>query len=162
MASRWQMPFASSRGYGASVRSKTMSLSLLINRRAKIGQKPLVLFISDLDPSGLDLERAWREALIEFGALSLFDVAKECFVRIGLTMEQIAADPALAALGIDVKPSDSRSKRFIADYGTTRWEADVLPATVIEAAINAAILERLDHDPWNQRDHEIERARALL
>ena len=68
----------------------------------------------------------------------------------------------LANLGIDVKPSDSRTKRYIADYGTTCWEADVLPASVIEAAINNAIEDRIDAATWHQRDREIDRARELL
>ena len=38
----------------------------------------------------------------------------------------------------------------------------MLPASVIEAAIDAAIEERLNDAIWNQRDREIERARDLL
>jgi hypothetical protein len=68
----------------------------------------VVLFISDHDPSGLDLQRAWEEALLDgVGAV---------FVRIGLTQEQIT-DPALdiERLAIEVKETDSRSR----SYGTT-------------------------------------------
>ena len=61
-----------------------------------------------------------------------------------------------------MKDSDSRAGAYIEEYGRTCWEADVLPASVIEAAIDAAIEERLNDAIWNQRDREIERARDLL
>jgi hypothetical protein len=31
-----------------------------------------VYFVSDLDPSGLDLQRAWEEALNSFGVFPVF------------------------------------------------------------------------------------------
>ena len=68
----------------------------------------------------------------------------------------------LKDLAIEVKPSDSRSKAFVAEHGTSCWEADVLPAAVIEKTINDEIRSWLDQEKWNQRDREIERARGLL
>ena len=61
-----------------------------------------------------------------------------------------------------MKPSDSRAKRYIAEYGTICWEADVLPASVIEAAIDAAIEDAARRRDLEPADAEIERARALL
>jgi hypothetical protein len=126
----------------------------MLNRRR---QAAVILFVSDLDPSGLDLERAWREALDNFG------VAYADYVRIGLTREQVA-DPVLdiERLGISVKPSDSRSRSYIAQYGERCWEVDILPGAVIARAIDAAIGSWLDIELWRRRDAEIERARALL
>jgi hypothetical protein len=56
---------------------------MLNHRYARTGQWAIVYFISDLDPSGLDLQRAWEEALANFG------VRVSEFVRIGLTREQV-------------------------------------------------------------------------
>ena len=154
MARRWQMPFASSRGYGSLTLQHDVA-DMLNRRYAKTGQAAVILFVSDLDPSGLDLERAWREALENFG------VVYADFVRIGLTRAQVR-EYRLQRLGIAVKPSDSRSRRYIAQYGDRCWEADVLPAAVIEAAIDAEIESWLDQGLWDRRDREIERARALL
>jgi hypothetical protein len=81
MASRWQIPFASSRGYG-SLKLQHDVAETLNRRHARAGQSAIVYFISDLDPSGLDLQRAWEEALASF------DVRIHKFVRIGLTPEQ--------------------------------------------------------------------------
>jgi hypothetical protein len=59
-------------------------------------------FVSDLDPSGLDLQRAWEEALANFHA----PIA--AVVRIGLTRAQVI-EHGLDRLAIAVKPSDSRT-----------------------------------------------------
>jgi hypothetical protein len=153
MASRWQMPFAASRGY-SSLKLQRDVAAMLASRYARTGQRALVYFISDLDPSGLDLQRAWQAALDNFGAPCTF-------VRIGLTPEQVA-EHDLDRLAIEVKPSDSRSKKFVAEYGDLCWEADVLPAAVIEQAINDHIRPWLDARRWKQRNAEIERGGQLL
>jgi hypothetical protein len=130
MASRLQMPFASSRGYG-SLKLQHDVAEMLRHRYVRTGQWAIIYFISDLDPSGLDLQRAWQEALESFGVR----VIK--FVRIGLTREQVdALDNPRLRQGIEVKPSDSRSESYIEEYGERCWETDILPASVIEQALD--------------------------
>ena len=159
LASHWQMPFASSRGYG-SLRLQYDVADMLNIRRAKTGQSAIVYFVSNLDPSGLDLQRAWEEALEHF------DVDAR-FVRIALTKEQVDTNVdvrgrALEHLGIDVKPSDSRAEAYIEDYGEKCWEVDILSASVIEAELDQQVRGWLDADLWNRRTADIERARKLL
>ena len=55
-----------------------------------------------------------------------------------------------------------RAKAFVEQYGDRCWEADVLPAAVIEHAIEDDIRSWLDAKRWKQRNAEIERARTLL
>lgn len=167
MADRWQMPFASSRGYG-SLKLQHDVAQMLVERYRQYKQPAVVYFVSDLDPSGLDLQHAWEEALANFGVVAVFE-------RIGLTPEQVE-DPGLDldGMAIDVKPSDSRSKRYLERYGLRFnpsyaedgigrcWECDVLPSGVIEAAIRLDILSWLDTTAWRLRHAEIERNRALL
>jgi hypothetical protein len=160
IAERWQMPFASSRGYG-SLTLQHDAAELLLHRHHRTGQQAVVLFVSDLDPSGLDLQRAWEEALRDFGVDRNEVLAR--FVRIGLTRAQVRAIRNLRLRqGIEVKPSDSRAESYINQYGDRCWEADILPGTTIGQAIDAEIGAWLDHDMWSRRDGEIKRARALL
>ena len=73
-------------------------------RRAQTGQLAVIYFASDHDPSGLDLQMSWEEALESFGAIAVTE-------RIALTIEQVNDSAlAIARLGIAVKPSDSRSQ----------------------------------------------------
>ena len=162
MARNWQMPFASSRGYGslklqhdtaALIRRHAMRLR---RQQEETGLLIVVYFISDHDPSGLDLQRAWEQALKSFGA-------RFRLVRIGLTRVQVdALDNARLREGIKVKPSDSRSQTYLAEHGDRCWEVDILPAAVIARALDAEIQAWLDQRLWRQRDREIERARALI
>ena len=156
MPQRWQMPFASSRGY-SSLKLQHDVAEILNHRYARTGQWTIVYFISDLDPSGLDLQRAWKEALANFR------VRVSEFVRIGLTREQVDdLDSARLREGIAVKPGDSRAKRYIEQYGERCWETDILPAAVIEQALDDHVRSWLDGKLWQRRAAEIERARVLL
>jgi hypothetical protein len=108
MAMRWQMPFASSRGY-SSLRLQHDVAAMLNKRYAKTGQIAMVYFISDHDPSGHDLQRAWEDALRNFDVIGRV-------VRIGLTRDQVrdnvdSRGQSLEDLAIQVKPTDSRSKK---------------------------------------------------
>ena len=60
VARQWQMPFVSSRGYG-SLKLQHDVAEMLRHRSAATGQRAVVFFISDLDPSGLDLQRRFRD-----------------------------------------------------------------------------------------------------
>ena len=155
MASRWQMPFASSRGYGSLTLQHDV-VALLNQRFARTGQMAVVYFVSDLDPSGLDLQRSWEEALESFTA-PVSEV-----LRIGLTRSQVIDLPQRLRQGIEVKPSDSRAAKYREEYGDRCWEADVLPAAVIAQALDHDIRSWIDAEAWQRRDTEIELARALL
>jgi hypothetical protein len=115
-----------------------------------------VYFVSDLDPSGLDLQRAWKEALENFGVFAPFE-------RLALTTTQVLdRELDLDRLAIAVKPSDSRAKKYIADYGNRCWEVDILPPDHIRAALDSDINSWLDTAAWDRRHQEIEQARSLL
>jgi hypothetical protein len=153
MAMQWQMPFTSSRGYSSLTLQHDVA-TMLARRWAKTGQVPVVYFVSDLDPSGLDLQRAWEEALENFGVFPVF-------VRLALTDLQVR-DPELGRLAIAVKPSDSRAENYIAGYGDRCWEVDILPPDRIRAALDTHINSWLNQVAWERRHQEIEQARSLL
>jgi hypothetical protein len=168
MARRWQMPFASSRGYSSLTlqhdvaellkRRYAQIAEMLKRRHDQTGQTAIIYIVTDLDASGLDLQRAWQQAMQDFG------ISWHCrFVRIALTPEQVAdPDLDLDRLAIAVKPSDSRAKKYIKQYGNRCWEVDILPAEIIEQTLDADVRGWLDDTLWEQRAAEIERARTLL
>jgi hypothetical protein len=96
MASAWQMPFASSRGYGSLTLQHDVA-EALDRRHARTGQMARIYFVSDLDPSGLDLQRSWQEAVHNFGVL-------HTFARIALTGEQVRNTWTSAACRFNVSP----------------------------------------------------------
>jgi hypothetical protein len=169
MARRWQMPFASSRGYSSLRLQYDMAELIRKRQHEHPGQNIIIYFVSDLDPSGLDLQRAWQEAIRGFGMAVVF-------VRIGLTWDQIDSVSSvhgrpLRDLSIQVKTGDSRSEgyidQYVQHYGGRRdrarcWETDVLPGTVIEQTLDRHIRSWLNASLWNRRIDEIAAARALL
>ena len=77
-------------------------------------------------------------------------------------MTQVDDLPPRLRQGIEVKPGDSRSKSYIAQYGDRCWEADVLSEVTIEAMLDICIEEWLDRKKWDRRNADIEKARKLL
>ena len=64
-----------------------------------------------------------------------------------------------------ITPPDFRIEKVIPGddlHGSVCWEADVLPASVIEQALDNHIRSWRDANLWRRRDAEIERARKLL
>jgi hypothetical protein len=155
MAKDWQMPFASSRGY-ASLTLQHDVAERIVQRYAQTGQTAIIYFASDHDPSGLDLQLKWEEAMRAFNAPARI-------VRIALTIEQVRNSALdIERLGIGVKPTDSRAKNYIRQFGNRCWEADILPAAIIRQTLDREITRWLDRKLWDRRRREIEAARALL
>jgi hypothetical protein len=99
----------------------------------------------------------------EWGVYAGFNETHCChFVRIALTRAQIQSARWLERLSIGVKPSDSRSERYIAEHGRRCWEVDILPQAAIRAFLDVNIKEWLDQKTWDRRVADIERGRELL
>lgn len=119
------------------------------------GQKVVVLYFGDHDPSGLDMVRDIRERIEFFltrgedAQIALDNLGEERFEEfieliwnsfevkhIGLTMEQIQeinppTNPA--------KITDPRAKNYIAEHGQYSWEVDALTPTQIREIIEEEI-----------------------
>lgn len=103
------------------------------------GQRPLLLYLGDFDPSGRDMDRDIVERLAEFGV-------NVHFTRVGLTHEQIEQyhpppNPA--------KVSDPRAEAYIAEFGDSSWEVDSLPPEVLNQIVTDAISAEMDMDKYN-------------
>jgi hypothetical protein len=161
MAQQWQMPFISSRGY-SSLRLQYDVAEMIKHRYARTKQTTIIYFVSDHDPSGFDLQRAWEQAMADFG------VDWMCmFVRVGLIYDQVRLEHdvtgrPLERLSIEVKTGDSRSKKYLEQHGDRCWEVDILPAAVIQRDLDIYIEAWLDRQLWDRRGREIEVARKLL
>jgi len=100
------------------------------------GQKAVVLYFGDHDPSGLNMTRDIEQRLSLFGASVKVD-------RIALNMEQIKRynpppNPA--------KETDKRYVAYAAEYGPKCWELDALEPGVIASYLREAIAGYTDED----------------
>jgi hypothetical protein len=95
-------------------------------------QKPVIIYLGDHDPSGLDMSRDIRDRLKMF-------MDRRCHVnRIALNIDQVRKynpppDPA--------KFPDPRFVEYKSMYGTDSWELDALDPLVIQKLIEKTVLE---------------------
>lgn len=123
--------------------------------RINAHEKPVkILYLGDIDPSGMDIERDLADRLMRYGS---DDVTVE---RVALTLDQIQqySLPPMPA-----KTSDPRLAKFIADTGGTEAvELDALEPPVLQELIRNAIDAEIDQDAWEERKEEIEDEKKKL
>ncbi|MFH1530465.1 MAG: hypothetical protein ABIK09_07010, partial [Pseudomonadota bacterium] len=117
-----------------------------------------VLYLGDLDPSGEDMVRDIGDRLTKFldgtneedpedretpvgWLVRRYGTVELEVEKLALTMDQVRLynpppNPA--------KRSDSRSDKFIAEFGSSSWEVDALPPNVLRQLIEDALDERID------------------
>jgi hypothetical protein len=113
---------------------------------------PVVLYLGDHDPSGLDMTRDIKERLQMFQAPALIK-------RIGLNWDQIQKyqpppNPA--------KVTDSRFSEYQANYGDESWELDALSPEVLQELVRGSIDEFKDKEQWAKDEEEQEAEREEL
>lgn len=121
-------------------------------------QKVTVLYLGDHDPSGLDMVRDIRERLmfmLSNGTQLGYEVSDDELeiIPIGLTMEQIKKykcppNPA--------KLTDTRSPKYIKQFGKMSWEVDALPPEALVKIIDSNISKLVD---MNVYEKELKRER---
>jgi len=96
-----------------------------------MGQQPIVLYFGDWDPSGVNMIHAAMQTLTD--ELELYTVK---YYRAGINpehFEMIQANP------VPIKPSDTRSGRFIKQYGETAYELDALHPEQLQKLVRTSI-----------------------
>jgi len=93
------------------------------------GQHPVIIYVGDHDPSGLDMVRDIKERLEEFGAILRVK-------HVALTREQVE----------EIKPppnpakiTDPRAKWYIAEHGPQSWELDALKPSSLESIVRKQV-----------------------
>ena len=135
---RWRLPFLACRGYVSQ--SEQYAAGKRFARHARDGREPLVIYLGDHDPSGMDMTRDHTDRLAMFAR---WGVEVD---RVALNMDQVEQyDPPPNP----AKETDSRSGPYIAQYGESSWELDALSPTVIDQLIEDRVQETVDHELWN-------------
>ncbi len=125
-------------GYGSQPASKDVAARF----RASGKDKCIILYISDLDPEGVNMPAAFKKYLRK-------DFKTEATViRVGVTREQVEKynlPPDAAA-----KKTSTRYKPFFAEYGDQCWELDSMPPDKLLFEIEHAVKQCLDLDAFNR------------
>lgn len=111
------------------------------------GQRPIVFYAGDFDPSGLDMVRDVRERLEMFAGVPV------TVVPIALTRDQI---DELNPPPNPAKLTDSRAEAYIAEHGYSSWEVDALEPTYLRDLIDRNIARLRDEEAWDRAlAHEV-------
>jgi hypothetical protein len=144
VADRYRVPVASSSGFD-SLTVKYDLYSEAVTRLEERGQETILLHLGDHDPSGVSLHESMAEDFAAFAEDQGFDPDLVDLRRVALTPAQIIA------YGIEtdpegVKPSDSRSKNFIARGLEPTAQLEAIPPDTLVELLREEIEATLDTD----------------
>lgn len=140
IANKWQVALCVNRGY-ASATAMYDTACRIMHHWKNCGMQPVIIYIGDHDPSGLDMIRDMQDRLTEF--CTYYAPPAVTVIHLALTMDQVdqynpPPNPA--------KLSDSRADAYIAEHGKQSWEVDALPPDVLHDLIDGAIIKLVDRD----------------
>jgi hypothetical protein len=117
------------------------------------GQKPVIFYLGDHDPSGIDMTRDHEERL------SMFVGAEVEVVRLALNFDQVQQyNPPPNP----TKMTDSRAGGYCASFGDECWELDALEPSMIVQLITDAVVARRDERQHHLVEQKREAERANL
>jgi hypothetical protein len=137
---RWRAPHMAARGYPSH--SELYAAGRRFRRHFADHVTPIVFYLGDHDPSGLDMARNLREEL------ALYARQPVEVVSLGLNLAQVHE---LSLPPNPAKQTDKRCAEYVRSTGQTdSWELDALQPSYIDALINKAIEEIVDDDAWQE------------
>jgi hypothetical protein len=115
------------------------SFTKLAEAVARLGPRHHIIYLSDHDPSGVQMGKDLERRLVGLGSTVRLE-------RIGLTTEQVrryrlAPNP--------VKHSDSRSPAYVDEFGDSCWELDALPPDVLRTLVRKTVARFVDRPMWD-------------
>lgn len=105
------------------------------------GQRPVIIYLGDHDPSGLDMVEDHRRRLSVFAGVPVH------VHHVALTIEQIhrwSPPPNYA------KPADARYEKYRAQWGEQCWELDALPPDELRRLVQRTIDQYRDQRAWSE------------
>ena len=138
VAHQFRLPITSLRGYGSFPAARDVSA-----RFEQSGKDNLVvIYVSDLDPEGLDMPASWKKYLEhDFGV-------EAAVYRAAVTPDQVKKYDLPP--DADVKLTSSRAPAFVRDYGDQCWELDSMPEQVLIDEVSKSISAVLDIGALNR------------
>ena len=135
----------------------------LQRRLAKYGGVDFASFDNDL---ALNLNAAFKDLFAGAGMPAAI-IAKSSkqfgnaitVQRVALTIEQVKEHDLMPN---PTKHADSRSAKYVAEYGDQCWELDAIPPDKLQKLVVAAINEHIDRDRWNAALEQEQKDQAEL
>lgn len=154
----WDVPFTANKGYSSSSALYEAGRRMLM--RLERGQRVVVVYLGDHDPSGIDMSRDVLERLQLFAECFEDDDGPPLSVnRIALNMEQIEK---LRPPKNPAKLTDSRANGYIQRFGNSSWELDAIEPKKLSKLVHSAIAAEVDDELWQASGEVQEKHRRSL
>jgi len=140
---RWRVPMTACRGNTSQ--SEAYAAGKELRREIDEGLWPLVLYLGDHDPSGIDMTRD------NVDRLSMFAETDVEVRRIALNYDQVEE---YKLPGNPAKALDSRAAKYKAQFGDESWEMEALKPRVVDAILEREISAVVDHRLWSRKAAE--------
>jgi hypothetical protein len=111
-----------------------------------LGQTPTVLYFGDWDPSGVNMIYSAMQTLTD--DLGLCGVE---FHRCGINPEHLNM---IDASPVPLKMTDTRTKDFIQQHGTTAYELDAFHPEQLQKIVRASIMDYTDMQSYGENAHQ--------
>ena len=145
---RYHIMFMANRGYSSA--TAMWQAAQRVQAAENRGQQPVVIYLGDHDPSGMDMTRDVQDRLdlLSYGAPIRT-------IRLALNFDQVEAyNPPPNP----TKLTDSRAVTYIQSFGNESWELDALDPQTLDQMVSDQIDGLLDQDLYDQhllREEEI-------
>lgn len=148
------VPFTSSRGYPSD--SEVWRAANRFQKHIEAGQAPMLIHLSDHDPSGLDMTRDLQERLGMFlgGCDRDWPVCRLALTKKQIDHYKLPSNPA--------KMTDTRIASYAEEFGCESWELDALRPRVIVDIVKAKIAEFTEHGKFRAKLKKREKERRAL
>ena len=132
-----RVPITSLHGYGSFPAARDVAKRFRASGKGKL----VVIYVSDLDPEGINMPASWKKYLEhDFGV-------EAAVYRAAVTPEQVAK--YTLPPDADVKGRSTRAPAFVRQYGDQCWELDSMPEKVLIDEVSKAVRAHLDIDALN-------------
>ena len=149
---RYHVRFMANRGYSSS--TAMYDAAKRFRGVLQGDREPVVIYLGDHDPSGMDMSRDVRDRL-ELMTLGTGATVE----RLALNMDQVTQyhpppNPA--------KLTDSRASGYVRLYGLESWELDALEPQVLDGLISRAIESFMNQELYDQMIEQEEAGKEAI
>jgi hypothetical protein len=124
------------------VHGYTSATSAYDTARSDDGQDLIILYVGDLDPSGMHMSEVdLPNRLEKYGGDHV------TIRRVALRRSQVLGLPSFPAAD---KKTDPRYRWFTSNYGDQCWELDAMDPNDLRACVEAAIMELIEPVAWER------------
>ncbi|USN16657.1 hypothetical protein FANBOY_00500 [Brevundimonas phage vB_BgoS-Fanboy] len=152
----WELdvPYMSCRGYMSQ--SEEWAAANRFSEAADSGRNPVLIYLGDHDPSGIDMSRDHNDRLTMFLEHLGVDVDVR---RVALNLDQVQKYKPPEN---PTKPKDSRSPDYVRKFGRKCWELDALKPSVLDQLVRDRVDDLRDMDLWSEKEDEYKVQKAKL